>query len=171
LTRYGVLSDTHGALHPAIPELFAGVVEILHAGDVGTERVLDELLALAPVTAVRGNTDERGTLERLPERAVLVREGRRIALLHGHLVRAARPEVLLEATRDARPDLVIFGHTHEPLVRTLEGVVFFNPGSAGRPRFRSRPTVGFLDVDRGRLEVRHQSLPLPWPRALQPDRR
>jgi hypothetical protein len=165
MMRYGILSDTHGAFHSDIAAVFEGVAEILHAGDVGSERVLDELSAVAPVVAVRGNMDRRPELDRLPERRVLEREGRRIVLLHGHLVRAARPELLLEATRDARPDLVIFGHTHAPLLKTFSGVVFFNPGAAGKPRFRSKPTVGSLEISSGALELRHHALPLPWPAA------
>jgi putative phosphoesterase len=163
--RYGVIADTHGALHPQIPEVFEGVAEIFHAGDVGSERVLDELAAVAPVVAVQGNMDGSPALARLPERRILEREGRRIVLLHGHLVRAARPALLLEATRDARPDLVIFGHTHEPFEGELHGVVFFNPGAAGRPRFRAKPTVGFLEIDSAGLRVEHRELSLPWPAA------
>ncbi len=161
--RYGVLADTHGALHPEIPDLFEGVAEIFHAGDVGSERVLEELAAVAPVIAVQGNMDGSPALARLPERRVLEREGRRIVLLHGHLVRAAHPALLREATRDARPDLVIFGHTHEPLAEELSGVVFFNPGAAGKPRFRAKPTVGFLEIDSASLRVGHRQLSLPWP--------
>jgi putative phosphoesterase len=161
--RYGVIADTHGALHSGIPDLFEGVAEIFHAGDVGSERVLDELAAVAPVIAVQGNMDGSPALSRLPERLVLEREGRRIVLLHGHLLRAARPALLLEATREARPDLVIFGHTHEALKTELDGVVFFNPGAAGRPRFRAKPTVGFLEIDSAGLRVAHRELSLPWP--------
>jgi putative phosphoesterase len=165
--RYGILSDTHGALHPAVPELFAGVAEILHAGDVGTERVLDELMAIAPVAAVRGNTDDHGSLDRLPERLVLEREDRRIVVLHGHLVRAAKPEILLEHTRDARPDLVVYGHTHVPLHERRAGVVFFNPGAAGKPQFRSKPTIGLLEIAADGLRLSHHALPLPWPRTAE----
>jgi putative phosphoesterase len=163
--RYGVLSDTHGTLHPEVPAFFAEVKEIFHAGDVGAERILDELEGIAPVVAVRGNTDHGPYAERLPERTTLVREGKRIVLLHGHLVAAGRPAILLEATRAERPDLVIFGHTHVPLQEMLEGVIFFNPGAAGRPRFGSRPTVGLLEITAAELRLRHQSLPVPYPPA------
>jgi putative phosphoesterase len=161
--RYGVIADTHGALHPDVSDLFEGVAEIFHAGDVGAERVLDELEAVAPVLAVQGNMDGSPALARLPDRLVLEREGRRIVILHGHLVRAARPAQLLDATREARPDLVIFGHTHEPLREELNGVLFFNPGAAGKPRFRSRPTVGLLEIDPAGVRVTHHRLQLPWP--------
>ena len=161
--RYGLVADTHGAFHPGIPDVFASVAEILHAGDVGSPAVLDQLEALAPVIAVQGNMDGAPALARLPERCVLEREGCRIVLLHGHLVRAARPAELLAATRDARPDLIVFGHTHEPLREELDGVVFFNPGAACKPRFGSRPTVGILEIDAGGLRVTHRELVLPWP--------
>ncbi len=161
--RYGILSDTHGALHPDVETLFAGVHEIFHAGDVGTGRVLDELEGIAPVVAVRGNMDWPPLLERLPDRQLLVREGKRIVLVHGHRTRAARPAELYEATRDERPDLVVFGHTHRPLKETVNGVVFFNPGAAGKPRFGARPTVGLLEITPGGLDLRHRALSLPFP--------
>lgn len=161
--RYGLLSDTHGSLHPDVLNAFAGVNEILHAGDVGDGGVIDELEALAPVVAVRGNMDGFPLAERLPARQTLVREGVRIVLLHGHLERAAKPAALYEATREERPDLVVFGHTHDPLHETLKGVVFFNPGAAGKSRFGSRPTVGLLDITPAGLRLRHVSLPLPAP--------
>lgn len=161
--RYGILSDTHGKLHPGIPSLFDGVNEIFHAGDIGSQRVLEELEGVAPVVAVRGNMDYPPLVERLPDRTTLVREGLRIVLLHGHRARAAKPAELYEQTREERPDLVIFGHTHEPLEETLRGVIFFNPGSAGKPRFRSRPTVGLLEITPAGLRLQHRALPVPFP--------
>jgi len=156
--RYGILSDTHGVLNPAVAELFAGVSEIFHAGDVGPERVLDELEAIAPVIAVQGNMDPLPLAERLPDRQTLVRQGKRIVLLHGHLIRAAKPAELYKATTDQRPDLVIFGHTHRPLHENFNGVVFFNPGAAGRPRFGSIPTVGLLEITPAGLQLEHRPL-------------
>lgn len=161
--RYGILSDTHGKLHPEIPGIFAGVEEIFHAGDVGTLRVLEELEAVAPVVAVRGNMDYPPLVDRLPERQTLVREGKRIVLVHGHRTRAAKPAELLVATSDERPDVVIFGHTHKPLHEILDGVVFFNPGAAGKPRFGSKPTVGFLEIAGTEIRLEHHPLPAPFP--------
>jgi putative phosphoesterase len=155
---YGILSDTHGRLHPDVAEVFAGVNEILHAGDVGSESVLDELEGIAPVIAVCGNVEPPALERRLPEVKTLEREGLRIVLLHGHLVRAARPPELLDAVRARKPDLVVFGHTHRALEETLEGVVFFNPGSAGPARFGSRPTVGTLQIGPDGLHLRHHRL-------------
>jgi putative phosphoesterase len=139
-------------------EVFGGVNEIFHAGDVGSEAVLAELEGMAPVTAVCGNIESPALARRLPEVKTLEREGLRIVLLHGHLVRAARPRELLDALRPRKPDLVIFGHTHRALEETLEGVVFFNPGSAGPGRFGSRPTVGTLDIGSDGLHLRHHAL-------------
>ena len=161
--RYGILSDTHGALHPEVLTCFTGVNEIFHAGDVGAEGVLDELEGIAPVVAVRGNMDWIPLAGRLPDRKTLVREEKRIVLLHGHLVRDAKPAALYEATRDERPDIVIFGHTHEPLKETLGGVIFFNPGAAGKPRFGSRPSVGLLDITPAGIHLRHCPLSLTFP--------
>lgn len=161
--RYGILSDTHGAYHPEIDEVFAGVDEIFHAGDVGTEAVLDALTGIAPVVAVRGNMDGGDLAARLPDRKVLTRDGRRIVLLHGHLVRAAKPTELYAATRADEPEVVIFGHTHTPLEERHRGVLFFNPGAAGKPRFRSRPTVGLLEIGSDGVRVQHHALSVPFP--------
>ncbi|MBA2564959.1 MAG: metallophosphoesterase family protein [Gemmatimonadetes bacterium] len=169
--RIGVLSDTHGALHPAIATSFTGVDEIFHLGDVGTQRILDELEAIAPVTAVSGNMDPPGLVAHLPESKVVTRANRRIVLLHGHRVRAAEPVELLRATRPDRPDLVLFGHTHEPLLEELEGVTFFNPGAAGKPRFRSRPTIGLLEITLTGMRLEHRALEGPFGSSVEERRR
>ncbi|MFN2431658.1 MAG: metallophosphoesterase [Gemmatimonadota bacterium] len=161
--RYGILSDTHGAYHPEIDACFAGVNEIFHAGDVGNARVLDALEGIAPVRAVRGNMDGGDLAARLRDREVLTREGKRIVLLHGHLARAAKPALLFESTRADRPDLVIFGHTHHPLKETFGGVVFFNPGAAGKPRFGHRPSIGLLEITGEGMRLQHRALSTPFP--------
>jgi uncharacterized protein len=141
MSRIGVLSDTHNYLDPRIPKLFAGVDQILHAGDIGQPAILLALEQLAPVTAVAGNTDDPGFRYRQTE--VVEVAGRKF-LLH-HIV---NPQSLTDAlsARIARerPDAVVFGHTHKPFCETIGGTLFFNPGYAGKSRFGLERSVALL---------------------------
>jgi len=141
--KVGVISDTHGFLDQKIPQLFVGVEHILHAGDVGPQSLLLELEAIAPVTAVLGNTDTWLNLK-LTE---LAEFGGRKFLLH-HIV---NPHSLTDELKDrmatVRPDAVIFGHTHKPFCETIGGVLFFNPGYAGKQRFALERSVAILHCD------------------------
>jgi hypothetical protein len=141
--RLGLISDTHGFLDPRVLDLLAGVDHILHAGDVGPPRILLELESLAPVTAVSGNTDH-GLACRETE-VVSVQD--RKFLVH-HIVNPHRlTEALARHLEAARPDVVVFGHTHEPFCQTVGGVLFVNPGSAGRARFGKPRTLAILHWD------------------------
>jgi putative phosphoesterase len=122
---------------------------ILHAGDVGGSAILDELRLIAPVKAVFGNTDPPGDPE-LSEEIVVEIGGLRVHVSHGHEVGSPTP-ARLAARYDA--DVVIYGHTHRPLVTPLEGRLFVNPGAAGPKRFNIAPTVGKLIVVNGKAEV------------------
>src|SRR5580765_5754553 len=108
----GLVSDTHSLVRPEIFAAFAGVDLILHAGDVGGRSVLDELRALAPVKAVYGNTDVPGD-SNLQAALALTLEGLSIHVSHGHELGSPTPEKLL--TR-YRADVIVFGHTHKPLI-------------------------------------------------------
>ena len=141
--KIGVISDTHGYLDPQILRLFAGVEHILHAGDVGPHSLLLELQAIAPVTAVLGNTDSSLDLK-LTEFAEI---GGRKFLMH-HIVNPRAPaDDLKERIATARPDAVVFGHTHQPICETIGGVLFFNPGYAGKQRFALERSVAFLHCE------------------------
>jgi putative phosphoesterase len=140
----GVISDTHNFLDPEVSKLFAGVDHILHAGDIGLPRILQELEQIAPVTAVLGNTD--GPLPSVRE-TELVELGGRKFLVH-HIV---NPHGLSEALerRLAReqPGVVVFGHTHKPFSQTVGATLFFNPGYAGKLRFGMARSVAILRCD------------------------
>ena len=145
--KLGVLSDTHGFLDRNILKLFAGVEHILHAGDVGPHSLLLELETIAPVTAVLGNTDTWLSLE-LTELAEI---GGRKFLVH-HIVNPhALTEDLKELIERAKPDVVVFGHTHKPFCETSGSVLFFNPGYAGKPRFALERSVAILHGDGKRI--------------------
>ncbi len=125
-------------------DLFDGVEHILHAGDVGPPDLLVELEAIAPVTAVYGNTDGFPLRERTTNVAVLDLDGHRVVVLHGDKLGSPTPERLRLSHPDAR--VIVYGHTHRPLVDETEGILVVNPGSAGAARFGIPPSVGILTL-------------------------
>ncbi len=153
--RIGLVSDTHDRVPPGIFSALAGVDEILHAGDICHADVLAEIESIAPVTAVHGNCDAMDLVRRLPEERRLERGGITIALLHGH--RDGRADIAALAARLGTAfDLVIFGHSHEPLSRTRGGIRFFNPGTAGG--VGGDPTAGLLTIEGGSFTIEHVAL-------------
>jgi len=151
----GVISDTHNFLDPRVPTLLAGVGHILHAGDVGNPILLLELQQVAAVTAVGGNTDDPGMRYRLTQ--VIELAGRRFLLQH--IVNPHAPDdALLERLTRHRPDVVVFGHTHTPFCESIGGILFFNPGYAGKTRFNQPRSLAILHCDPTR--IRPQFLPL-----------
>ena len=153
----GVVSDTHGVLREEVLRALKGCDLIIHAGDVGSLDILERLRAIAPVRAVRGNTDYGQIAAALPSHDVvdlsspdggLSREGRGpIAyLMHGH------EEMELDPAASGFR-VVVFGHTHQPEIKEEGGVLYFNPGSAGPRRFSLPVTVGRLRIEGGRIEA------------------
>ena len=137
----GLISDTHGLLRPEAIAALRGSVLILHAGDVGKPEILDQLRAVAPVVAVRGNIDHGDWADRLPK-TVLVETGTaRIYVLHDVHELDPDPGV-------ARFDVVVSGHSHKPGRTERGGILYLNPGSAGPRRFRLPVTVARLDLAR-----------------------
>ena len=156
--RLGIIADTHGLLRPEVFEAFREVDHILHAGDIGPVELLTELEAIAPVTAVYGNTDDWDVRARVP--AVVERriEGLDFVLLHGDQLGSPTPEKLHAAYPGA--DVIIYGHTHRPLLTTVDlTVTVMNPGGAGRRRFDLPPSVGIMELESG-LPPRARLLPL-----------
>ena len=145
----GVISDTHGLLRPDVHTALAGVELILHAGDVGDDDVLDELELIAPVRAVYGNTDAPGR-GRLAPAIELTVGGVSIHVSHGHEVGSPVPAKLLERYA---ADVIVYGHTHRPLVTRAAGRLVLNPGAAGPRRFDIMPSVARLTVVDGRADV------------------
>jgi putative phosphoesterase len=154
--KIGVISDTHDFFDPKIPGLLTGVEHILHAGDVGSAFIVFELEQIAPVTAVSGNTDEDSSLKETK----VVELGARKFLLH-HIVnpRAPAGKIKNRIARE-RPDAVVFGHTHQPFCEMIGGILFFNPGYAGRPRFGMERSVAVLHWDGDAREIRAEYLGL-----------
>ncbi len=150
----GVIADTHGLVRPEVHEALAGVYLILHAGDVCGDDILEELGIIAPVAAVAGNCDPVDH-PRLPASIDRTIEGVRIHVSHGHELGVPRPDKLL-AAYDA--DVIIYGHTHVPLVNRVDGRLVLNPGAAGPRRFDLKPTVARLTLANGRAEVEINNL-------------
>ena len=150
----GLISDTHGLVRPDVHTALAGVALILHAGDVGGDEVLDELALIAPVRAVYGNTDVPGD-PRLAAEITHRAGGVSIHVSHGHELGAPRPDKLIELYS---ADVIVYGHTHRPLVTRAEGRLVVNPGAAGPRRFDILPSVARLTIAGGRAEC--QLVPL-----------
>jgi putative phosphoesterase len=129
-------------LRPEVFTVFQGVDVILHAGDVGGDDILDELEAIAPVYAVRGNTD-RFDNPRLPASRELDIRGVRVHVSHGHEV-GARPITLVAAYGSA--NVIVYGHTHRELVTETDGILVVNPGAAGARRFDLQPCVAIMTL-------------------------
>jgi len=156
--RLGIISDTHGLLRPEVFDAFAGVDHILHAGDVGKAGILAELQAIAPVTAVYGNTDGGELRTRLPQVATLQLDGFDIVVTHGDQLGSPTPQSLNAAFPDAQ--IIVYGHTHRPLLTLVDVVVtVMNPGGAGARRFNLPPSVGILELEPG-IPPRGRLLPL-----------
>jgi putative phosphoesterase len=156
--RIGVIADTHGLLRPEVFEVFAGVDYILHGGDVGPPGILGELESLAPVTAVYGNTDGRELRGRLPQVATVELDGFTIVVTHGDQFGSPTPERLQSAFPEA--EIIVYGHTHRPLLTLVDVVVtVINPGGAGPRRFNLPASVGILELEPG-IPPRGRLVPL-----------
>ena len=146
--RLGVLSDTHGLLRPEIFEVFRAVDHILHSGDVGKPEVLIALEAIAPVTAVYGNTDGPELRARLPQVAELELDGFAVVVTHGDQFGHPTPAALHEAFPKA--EIIVYGHTHKSILELVDRTVtVINPGGAGHPRFGIPPSVGIMELEAG----------------------
>lgn len=161
--RIGIVSDTHDRVLSALHAALAGVDEILHAGDIASAEALAEIEAIAPVTAVGGNMDERALKDQLPKKILVTRDEVRILMLHGHKVGRASVDDLIERfdsfAGPERPDLVVWGHIHEPVLRRVNGVTYFNPGTAGG--IGAPATCGVLETRGGEFTVEHVDLAEP----------
>jgi hypothetical protein len=156
--RLGVIADTHGLLRPEVFEVFREVDLIIHAGDIGSPDLLTELEAIAPVTAVYGNTDGFDLRGRLPAVVQVRIEGLDFVILHGDQLGSPTPTNLHAAYPEA--EVIIYGHTHRPLLTTVDVVVtVMNPGGAGPRRFDLPASVGIMELEAG-LPPRARLVPL-----------
>ena len=143
--RAGLVSDLHGRFDPLLPKVLRGVECILLAGDTVDEALLGRLREIAPLHAVRGNNDHSPGLLALPEFLELDVAGVRILVAHDRKDRR-----LPAAIARSRPDVLVVGHSHQPLLAREGGMLIVNPGSAGPRRFRLPRTAGTMTLVRGR---------------------
>ena len=137
--KIGIISDTHGLLRPEAVERLAGVDHIIHAGDIGLPDVISDLRKIAPVTAVRGNIDRDEWAAGYPQTQFMKLGGRFFYVLHNLAQLDLDPIA-------AGIDVVVSGHSHQPRIETVDGVVYLNPGSAGPRRFSLPIALATLDL-------------------------
>jgi len=142
----GVISDTHGLLRPEAVSALAGVELIIHAGDIGNPQILEALTRIAPVHAVRGNTDRGDWAADLSHTRVVEVGGVLIYVLHELFTLDLNPAAAGFAA-------VIFGHSHSPHMERKNGVLYLNPGSAGPRRFTLPVTLGLMQVQGASLNT------------------
>jgi putative phosphoesterase len=143
--KTAIISDTHGLLRPEALTAIKGCDLILHAGDIGSSDILDQLSQIAPVQAVRGNNDlNLPWAANIPDHLSLDLNGWQTLLIHDI---ADVPALLAANIR-----LIITGHSHKPLIEWRDNRLYLNPGSAGRRRFKLPVTLALLDVRADTLE-------------------
>ncbi|MGQ0524863.1 MAG: metallophosphoesterase family protein [Betaproteobacteria bacterium] len=147
MPRIGLISDTHGLLRPEAVAFLKGSDYIIHAGDIVRAFILEELAAIAPVTAVRGNNDSGAWADALSTSEVLEVDGVCIYVLHDLAQLDVDPAA-------AGFRVVVTGHSHQPIVEERDGVLYVNPGSAGPRRFRLPIAAAELLIDKARVEAR-----------------
>ncbi len=142
MQKIGLISDTHNRLHAEIFHVFQDVDLILHAGDIGSEQILTDLSAIAPVKAVYGNTDSFPLVQKLKRVDFISAAGFTICLTH--IVHSPKVFSYELFKLNRRADIVVFGHTHRASQEWFKGMYFINPGSASMPRHAKAPSVGIL---------------------------
>lgn len=160
--KIGVVSDTHisragKALPQVLVEEFQKVDHILHLGDWVVMEVYDQLAELAPVEGIAGNNDGTAIVRRFGERKIVTLEGMRFGMIHGHAPysRKGTDGNALLAFEGEEVDCILFGHSHQPLLRRENGILLFNPGSPTDKRREKRYSFGLLEIAGGAIEARH----------------
>ncbi len=149
--KIGLISDTHGLLRPEARYELQNSDLIVHAGDVGSPEVLDGLRSIAPTIAVRGNVDREGWARKLPATEVINAGGLQLYLLHDLSLLDLDPKA-------AGFSAVISGHSHRPHAEMRDGILYLNPGSAGRRRFDLPVTVAEMRIEKGRMSYSFKTI-------------
>jgi putative phosphoesterase len=147
MLRIGIISDTHGLLRPEAHAFLHGCDHIIHGGDIGDPIILRELSAIAPVTAVRGNNDHGAWAEALPEAELIQIGDRFVYVIHDLAQLDIEPQA-------AGVSVVVFGHSHRPVIEDRNGITYVNPGSAGPRRFKLPVSVAEVLLDGNSIEPR-----------------
>lgn len=159
VTTIGVISDTHGLVRPQVRARFSGCARIIHAGDLDDRETLQRLTCFGTLTVVRGNCDRGPWADGLQELELVSVEGHTLCVVHAL-------ENLTLDVKAAGLSAVVFGHTHQACNEVRDGILYFNPGSAGPARYGKPITLGKLHVDqdgiRGEIVPLPASEPVPW---------
>lgn len=147
MQRIGLISDTHGLLRPEALAFLRGCDHIVHGGDIGEQRILDELTAIAPVTAVRGNNDVAFWAQDVPDTALIELGGVRLYAIHDLAQLDIDPVA-------AGVRVIVSGHSHRPVAQERDGVLYINPGSAGPRRFKLPISAAELLLEGGAVTPR-----------------
>ena len=168
----GLISDTHipdraRILPQKVIEAFSDVELILHAGDLTSPKVIDELEEIAPVMAVQGNMDRANGID-LPKAKTVEVEGVKIGLIHGEVYPRADSAQLLYLAKELDVDILVSGHSHQPKIEQSEGILLLNPGSPVVPRLADR-TVMLLEINNREVNVEIVKIGAPVCAALDFD--
>ena len=168
----GLISDTHipdraKILPQKVIEAFSDVELILHAGDLTSPRVIEELEELAPVMAVQGNMDRANGID-LPKAKVIEAEGLKIGIIHGEVYPRADSDQLVYLAQELGVDILVSGHSHQPKIEQKNGILLLNPGSPIVPRLADR-TVMLLEIDNKEVDVEIVKIGAPVCSALDFD--
>ena len=153
--KIGVIADTHGLFLPGVVEAFEGVEHILHAGDVGSRAVIEELERIAPVTAIRGNHEEEDNPELLSDPTSIQLGGVNILITHRFIpmqIEDYKDIVIglvkkMDKATGLIPRIVVFGHTHYAYESEIAGIFFMNPGYCGPDIYEGDPSVGVIEIN------------------------
>ena len=149
--KIGIISDTHNLLRPEALTALQGSHHILHAGDIGDLSILRTLERIAPVTAIRGNTDTHGPASQLPHTEAVELGGHLFYLIHDIHNLDLNPAA-------AKFSAVIYGHSHTPTITHHKGVLYLNPGSAGPRRFTLPISIAHIEIRDNQLHPTLQTL-------------
>jgi putative phosphoesterase len=145
--RVGLISDTHGLLRPQARAFLLGCDYIVHGGDIGEPTILDELAAIAPLIAVRGNNDTEPWAARLP-----VTEMIRVGNVFVYVIHNLAELDIDPGAAGVR--VVVSGHSHKPMMQERDGILYVNPGSSGPRRFKLPISVGEIIVSGSAVNAR-----------------
>ncbi len=144
--KIGIISDTHGLLRPEAVEVLDGSDMIIHAGDIGDRHIINELEMIAPVAAVRGNMDSGGWAHNFKMGEVVD--------INGHLLYVVHDLGRLDLDpASANIKVIIYGHSHRPVIQEHKGILYINPGSAGPRRFNLPVSVAVLHIEGSKLRA------------------
>lgn len=156
--RVGVIADTHGLLRPEAKHFLAATDHIVHAGDIGSSALLDELRSIAPTCVVRGNNDSEPWAQSIPEDLFVQLGGLGIYVIHDRAGLRSRPP-------PAGANVIVSGHSHKPALEEWKGCLMVNPGSAGPRRFALPVALADLRIEGRTVAARVLNLPSLRPLA------